>query len=196
MRMNMLVAILVAVSTALFSTSCMGPRYNFPADIKDECYGAKNEAKAKIQGRGTKLGEEHGGSVTKHPGEKKINGMWCWMSPEWGQYVGGLCWGGSRIEVGCNPQTMGEVMYAVEEHEFAHWYLIPIGSNGHDPLYRQDFFNWVEPRGKTLVVALQDVASAKVLLKAEIAGMKSGEWVSLNGRDTNGVPYHIDFVKE
>ena len=190
MKREMIVAMLVAMLTG-----CASVNFDFPSDIKDECYGAKNESKAKIENRGTKLGKDHSCIVTKHPGDKRIGGMWCWYSEAWGQYVGGTCTGGSRIEVGCNPETMGEVMYAVEEHEFAHYWLVPTGDNGHDPLYRQDFYNWYEPRGKMLM-ASKDMVSTKKLLAEEISKVKAGEWVGMSGVDTNGVSYNIDFVKD
>jgi len=46
------------------------------------------------------------------------------------------------------------------------------------------------------MVALQDTVSARMLLNSRMATAKSGEWIGMDGIDTNGVPYHIDFVKE
>jgi len=43
--MRKILILLMAVSTALFTTSCQSVNFDFPPDIKDECYGAKNSSK-------------------------------------------------------------------------------------------------------------------------------------------------------
>jgi len=181
--------------------SIFGPTFSAPSDIKAECKRAQAEAKSAIESKGTKLGKEHSVLVKKHLGEKKFGQMWAWMDSYWKQYVGGLCYGpsGTPIEVGCNPQTLGEVWYEVEKHEFGHYWLLPIGSDGHDPLYQDCFFNWHDPKSKKILFVYSgekeaDVESKKIV-DDELAGVKEGELVGFDFYNVMGdIIFHIDFV--
>jgi hypothetical protein len=177
-------------------TGCAtGNSFNYPPDIEGDCYHARNTAKAKIESKGTSLKEKAGCSLTKHPGERKFDRMWAWFDPQWKQYVGGLCWG-TRIEVGCNPSTMAEVMPEVTEHEHAHyWLMTNYSDTSHNPLYAALFYNWIEPKvGMIFTATPQNVNLVKEMVKAEIKKLKFGQWISVSGTDEKGVKYHIDFV--
>jgi len=179
--------------------SIFGPTFSAPSDIKGECKQAQGEAKAAIEGKGTKLGKEHSVTVNKHPGEKKFGAMWCWMDPYWKQYVGGLCYGpsGTPIELGCNPQTGGEVYYEVTKHEFGHYWLMPKGDYGHDPLYKGCFINWYDPKRK-MIFLRGDEKEANVqdrdIVREECSKVKEGELVGFNVCDKEGNVVHYDFV--
>ena len=187
-----------AVLVFLLAFGCStthGPEYHFPSDISAECYQAMGDAKACIESKGTALTVANDCTLAKHPGERKFDLMWCWWDPGWNQYVGGLCWG-NRIEVGCNPETMGEVWYEVEKHEFGHYWLMPIpGETGHDPLYRSCFYNWFDPSAKVFFEAgTERSAYAVDKVRTLCDQAKEGEWVGVSGVDRNGRRYSIDFV--
>ena len=119
-----MLSMLVSLVSFTGCVSLMGESFSCPSDIKEECKQARSDAKAAIESKGTKLGKEHNCSIVKHCGVKKIGKMWCWTDPRWpGNYIGGSCSGG-RIELGCNPDTMGEVWYEAEKHEFGHYWLM------------------------------------------------------------------------
>ena len=186
---------MVVIAAMVFLTGCssiFGPKLNFPSDLNGECKQAMAEAKFVITSKGKSVADEHNVTVRKHPGEKKFGEMWGWFDAYWNQYVGGLC-DGSTIEVGCNPETMGEVMYEVEKHEFAHYWLIPTGDWGHDPLYKNDFINWRDATRKYILVS-KDPAVAKQIVKEECAKVKEGELVGFDMADSTGKFWHIDFI--
>lgn len=172
-----------------------GPNFSFPDDLKDECNRAKTESRSCIESKGTKLGKERSCEVKKHLGEKKFGNMWCWMDSYWKQYIGGIC-SGSHIEVGCNPKTMGEVLYDVEKHEFGHYWLITVNDWGHNSIYKGCFINWRDPSKKFLFVCedKQYMEKAIETIKQECAMAKEGELVGFNVVDKNGEMWHIDFA--
>ena len=191
-----IVSVLAFVLTA-WASACVTNvvvNYDFPSDISNEVYYAKNQAKEAIESKGTELKPVWDCKLTKHPGEKKFGQMWCWMSPELKQYVGGLCWG-KRIEVGCNPQTGGEVWYEVEKHEFGHYWLMSNYHDwGHNAKYSDCFMNWRDLRDQVFFASDATQEQKVKMLKVVTESRNEGEWVSVNGIDTNGVWYHIDFV--
>ena len=189
---------LIMISGLLLFTGCVslfGPTFDFPSDIKDECNQAKNESKWAIESKGTNVGKENSCSVKKHPGEKRFGKMWAWMDPYWKQYVGGLC-DGPHIEVGCNPETMGEVLYDVEKHEFAHYWLIPLGDWGHNVLYKDCFMNWRDPSKRRFFMpnTAKGLDFARSFLKEECNKVKEGELIGFDFVDKKGNTTHVDFA--
>ena len=176
-------------------TSLMGNSFSCPSDIKEECKQARSDAKAAIESKGTKLGKDHNCSIVKHCGVKKIGKMWCWTDPRWpGNYIGGSCSGG-RIELGCNPDTMGEVWYEAEKHEFGHYWLMPTDTIAHNPLYKDCFINWNDPRRRFFFTDnTKEVEPASVLIKEECGKTKEGDLIGFDFIGNKGEALHIDFV--
>jgi hypothetical protein len=193
------IQILLMLAMLVSFTGCaslMGHSFSCPSDIKQECLQARSDAKAAIESKGTKVGKEYNCSIVKRPGEKKFGKMWCWTDPRWpGNYIGGCC-GRGRIELGCNPQTMGEVWYEVEKHEFGHYWLIPIDTISHNPLYKDCFVNWYDPKGRLFFMSsnIKDIEFTRELLKEECDKVKEGELIGFDFADENGETIHIDFV--
>jgi hypothetical protein len=174
--------------------SLMGHSFSCPSDIKQECKQARSDAKAAIESKGTKVGKEYNCSIVKHLGEKKFGKMWCWTDPRWpGSYIGGCC-GRGRIELGCNPQTMGEVWYEAEKHEFGHYWLIPIDTISHNPLYKDCFINWNDPRRRFFFTDNKNIEPISGLLKEECGRTKEGELVGFDFIGNKGETLHVDFV--
>lgn len=146
------------ILTVLFLTSCATTtKYKFPSDIKGVCEGNLNQAKNCIQSKNTKLefkAEEL--KVIKVPGEKKFASGWGWRSPEWnGMWVLGLTYdrGGGKyeIKIGCNPTTQQDIAQPALLHEFGHFWLMSNRNDGsHNGLYSSCFWNWNEPRTRSL----------------------------------------------
>jgi len=174
-------------------TGCISHKFNFPDDIDGMCHGAKNESKARINSVGVSLKEEAGCRVGKMPGEKKFSGKWGWRAPEWdGMWVLGLCGsGGTRIIIGCHPQTLGEVDNDVLIHEFAHYWLMSnYDDYTHDPKYVHLFYNWRDPR----LIKVFGIY-AKQSIKSVYEQLKEGETLSVIVEDKEGKLMHIDFIK-
>jgi hypothetical protein len=133
--------------TATMLTGCgKSIKYNFPEDIKYQCHGAKNEAKAKLESVGLSIKEKNDCTVLKVKGQKKINGIWAWYDTTWKMYVAGLC-DGKNVWIGVNPQTGDEIWIAGLVHEFGHFWLISNYNDwGHNPQYAHLFVNWADPR--------------------------------------------------
>jgi len=113
----------------------------FPAGLETMCQQQMTRAKLAIERCGSPLVKKGGVHVSLHKGTQKINGMWCWeLSP--GYWIAGVITGSADIEVGCHPQTFGEVSAGVVYHEMGHYWL---GTNysihGHDPKY-DPAFHW------------------------------------------------------
>lgn len=138
----------LALVYSLCAVGCATNKSNrlmFPDDIAPMCHRAMAQAKADIEACGTPLKFRSGIAVVKMLGEKKIDGKWAYHDPQSGrlvyaQYVG---W---RIEVGCNPVTLGEVDYGCLHHEFGHYWL---GTNykehGHPSRYDSKFgWSWID----------------------------------------------------
>lgn len=176
--------------------SIFGPSFRCPSDIKAECKQAQGDAKGAIESKGTKVGKEYSCSISKHVGEKKIGNMWVWQDPRWpGQYIGGMC-SGSKIEFGCNPENMDDIWYEVEKHEFGHYWLIPIDTLGHNPLYRDCFINWNDPRRKIFFMSedAKDIKLTTEFLKEECKTVKEGELRGFDFFDKDNKVLHVDFV--
>ena len=176
--------------------SIFGTSFNCPSDIKAECKQARSDAKEAIEGKGTKVGDEYSCNISKHAGEKKVGKMWVWQDPRWpGQYIGGMC-SGSKIEFGCDPNTMGDIWYEVEKHEFGHYWLIPIDAMGHNPLYRDCFVNWNDPRKRFFFLTKnsKQMELTRSLLKEEIKAVKEGDLIGYDFFDKDNNVLHVDFV--
>jgi len=185
------VKIICFFSILLFISGCKTskPNFNFPDDIKWMCYDAKNQSKELLQTKGLSLKEKKGCKVIKIPGTKKFGPMWAYYSKEWNQYIGGIC-GGDYIEIACDPNT-GEVYFPVLKHEFAHYWLITNHNDwGHDPNYKDLFYNWYSPR--SIARSFNEDGSIKLIIPEDI---KYGEIFSLLHADENGNLMHIHFIR-
>jgi len=200
--MNRLADLLV-LAAACVAGCVTGHNFSFPSDISPMCYGERNAAHDCIVSLGVDLKTKDGCTLARHPGERKFGSMWCWQSPEWqGMWVGGLCWG-TRIEVGCHPQTGGEIMTEVVRHEFGHYWLITNYSDyRHDAKYSTCFYNWCDPRlplvtGGIIVfdIGAKDAASTKAAIRTLYDSVAKGTWLSVVEKDGGRFVRHIDFVK-
>ena len=103
--------------------------FKYPADIKDMCTEIYATTCAQMVAHGANLPNNASWEVRKHKGEVKIGDSWYWSSEYWPDiWVGGLCWG-NMTEVGCNPNTMGEVSYGTVFHETGHYWLMNNGGS-------------------------------------------------------------------
>lgn len=188
---------ILSLFTMVLLTGCVhfGPNFRFPPDIKDECYGARNEARSLIEAKGTKLGRDTSVTVQKQDGEKKFSGMWCWYDGTLKCWVGGMCYISPRlIKIGCNPVTKAEIMNSVLVHEFGHYHLFNMGVYGHVPLYNDCFVNWKlsgEQQGKYYI---KDLTITKEFIDDYTRKCKNGDTVGIDGFDELGHRMHIDIV--
>lgn len=127
---------------------CINPQsdkisFKFPADIKNVCVQTRDQSKALIENKGTPLElSRFGCEVVKIPGMKKVGDLWYFKSKSYGSLVGGL-YLGSKIEIGCNPATGGEVNALILTHEWAHYWLYSnFGDMTHNAKYAGSFIGW------------------------------------------------------
>lgn len=102
----------------------MACKWTYPAGLTAMCEAARKRAHGCVSvalGRPPK--EPSRCQVVLRKGEKQFGALWGWYDRYWKFYVGGLCYG-TKIEVGCNPKTGGEVSDSVLAHEMAHVYII------------------------------------------------------------------------
>lgn len=148
--------IIISFLSVILLTSCikLGNRdkvsQDYPSDIRDMCIAERNNAFTCMQSKG--FNTPNGNvpvKVVKIKGTKQIGGWWCWQSPEWnGLWVGGLTRsqaGYIQVEIGCNPNTMGDVNSIALKHEFGHYWCITTGEYTHIPIYKSCFYNWNDP---------------------------------------------------
>jgi hypothetical protein len=170
------------VSIILLVTMCAGcfqtipkPHHNYPADIFDMCYAAKYDCKDRIVKINPKfVAKDKRCTVVKRDGERKINGVWAWLDPQWPDYyIGGYCLNGGYIVVGCNPVTKNEISYGVLIHEFGHHWLMGNDGGSKHPLGFESVFGFADRRR-----------------------IRPGSWVvvSISGVDESGKPYHADVL--
>lgn len=168
---------------------------DFPKDIESVCYTSMDLSKSLIQSKGTSLKLKENCQVVKRNGTKKFGNMWCWWSPEWNSYVAGLCWG-NLIEIGCNPKTGQDILSGVLTHEFAHYWLYTnFNDMSHNGKYNNVFYNWHESNDAKIInstIAKREDVRKRILDASR--EMENGDFISLEGIDTNGIKYQIDFV--
>lgn len=171
-------------------------KFNYPSDIKEMCYGARNNAKNIIQAQGLKLSTKSGCRVLKVPGIRKIAGKWAWKRPRYPEYwIAGLCTG-PEIQVGCHPHTGGEVNNGTLIHEFGHHWLITNYRNyTHDPRYDRQFDNWASGRkwSGRMITGLPG-SDLSIRLQAAIETADPGMFVTLRTVDDAGRLLVIDFI--
>jgi len=177
----------------LLAVSCRDKdlKFNFPEDIKYQCDVGFNSAKTCIESKGISLERLKGLTVVKHPGEKYfgVGQGWGWKSPEWkGMYVLGLCWG-TRIEVGSNPVTGGQVEQNVINHEMGHYWLMTNHNiNKHIASVASCFHNWVDPQ--------MDYRGDKEGLQKLLGNIKSGTRINAHITDSEGNNVVVQLIKE
>jgi len=183
--------VLLVVLLIIVSCNDKDPEFKFPEDIKHMCDVGFNGAKQCIEAKGIKLKRLQGLTVAKHPGEKYfgVGQGWGWKSVKWeGMYVLGLCWG-TRIEVGSNPTTGGQVEQNVVNHEMGHYWLMTNHNiNKHIPEVASCFHNWVDPQ--------MDYSGDKEEFKQLTGTLKSGTRVSLSTKDDQGNTVLVLLIKE
>jgi hypothetical protein len=131
---------------ALCSSGCVlfggGPAYTFPPGYEGACHHALNVAEEGIESCGTDIRRTHNLTVELVPGTTKVGDVWAWSSPAFpGILVGGVCYG-TRIEVGCNPQTRKEVNFGTLLHETGHHLLMTNHRIRNHPEKYDPVFNW------------------------------------------------------
>jgi len=167
------ILLMAIVCTGCFQT-IPKPHHSYPADIHGICYRAKYDSKDRVAKLNPKfVAKDKRCTVVKRDGERKINGIWAWLDPQWPDYyIGGYCVNGGYIVVGCNPVTKNEVSYGVLVHEFGHhWLMGNGGGSGHPPGF-EGIFGFADRR------------------------IRPGSWVviSISGIDARGKPYHTDVL--
>jgi hypothetical protein len=192
--------VIVGLILALCLTQLSGcdnkVEYDFPSDIKGLCNQARDDAKHCIQSKGQSLDENWSCAVVKNMrcDRKASSGYWCWYDPSWKMYVGGLAYP-KRLEVGCNPQTGGEVHSGVLKHEFGHhWLMSNNVSDKHPSQFKDCFMNWNEPRTKFFTSTPQSFRAIQKQAQEVYADGEEGDWISISGFDENNQPFQIDFV--
>jgi len=153
-KRTIIILSLVVMMTGCYSIFKGKPKRTFPPDISGICWAALDQSKAHIEDCGTQLRATHNLTVRKVNGTKKVKGTWAWFYDGWGGiYVYGLCYG-TAIEIGCNPQTGGEVSFNVLHHECGHyWLMTNTRERGHPEKYDKHFgWSWIDDYldGKTI----------------------------------------------
>lgn len=122
--------------------------FDYPDSIQILCEKAVDDAKSRIESKGTKLETKKSYYIKLHEGEVKIDGMWVWnhiTSDGETILVGGLTLGGKTsviTQLGCKPVTMDEVADGPAIHEAGHYWLESnFDDSSHNPLYH-DVFGW------------------------------------------------------
>jgi len=166
--------------------------YSFPSDIRDLSYGCLNSSEEKIESKGFDLSKKWSCKVVKQDGERKISNIWAWQAAEVGGiWVYGMC-NGKMIWTGCHPQTKQEIHPPTLEHEFGHyWLLSNYSMSGHDPRFRDVFFNWRDP--STMMLPRGPLGDH--MLKNRYKAMKPGEVIGVVRRDEKGETWIYDVVK-
>lgn len=137
-------AILAAVALCGCETT---KQFTYPNGYKDFFSASRKSAVAAIasvDGRQPKLDERC--KYQTQAGTRKVSGMWCWQSPEWGgMWVAGLTYltKPMRVVIGAHPQTGGELHAGVCQHECGHQVLWDAHRDStHNPKYRGVLWGW------------------------------------------------------
>ncbi len=138
MRLMQQIPLLAALLAAGCATT--GDRYQFPADISDQCYRALAETKAGIESCGMPLTKRQGLVVNKVQGEQKIKGAWAIRSLTGSEMVYAE-YNGYAIRIGCDPVT-GEISYGMLHHEMGHYWLVSNYQMWGHPAQFDAVFSW------------------------------------------------------
>ena len=133
-----------------------GIEYDYPSDIKNQCVACREDAKRRITAVDKKEPKSKKGcTVRKVTSQQVVYGMDCFWSSDWKLWVCGTCGKGGKgclIQIAANRVT-GTVNSGVLVHESAHYFLIDVYNEWMHPVrYAKQFFNWREPRMKSLIL--------------------------------------------
>ena len=156
---------------------------NKTADINNLCRNAKHESRIGIEKiDGKILIVENPLTAQKINGNKKINGIWCWKSEEWGgMWIGGMCYG-NIIKVGCNPNTKDEVSYDMLLHECGHYWLMNNYNIENHPAKYNPIFHWSQCHSYMSRNPLESIREI-------YDNAQEGDIISIHGEDANNLTY-------
>jgi len=168
--------------------------YDFPEDIAQLCYIAKQDAKNCLMEANPEISfpQNYQCRVEQISGTKRFGTIWGWYDDQYfNTYVLGLC-SGPVIKVGCSPYNTSDVSYSVLKHEFGHhWLICRYYEYGHNPMYRSCFVNWYG--SKTFEVIKAKDGGAYVGQSVTRDELK---FITVEFIDKDGNPVHIDMVQE
>lgn len=168
MKTDLLCGLVVAGALVLCGCKTTKPQWSYPDGNREFFELARNIAVAgiaRVDGKTPKLDTR--ARYETHAGQRKYGGMWCWYSPEWNFWVGGLCYLENPIRptIGCHPTTGGELHSGVAQHEIGHQILWDVYRDAtHNPKYRGALWQWSGPdaRGRMMGVRMNADGTAVV----------------------------------